>query len=276
MEAPIIARLSGAIALLLSAGVGAAVYWAAVPPDPPAESEDPAELERTWDAALVRIPTDSGVWDGAPEAAPVAPGSALPLVIYLHGCAGLGRDDDPKLERLALRGYAAIAPDSFARRARPDSCELATRRGGLERTVLFLRQAEARYALERALRLPWVDPGAVFLLGFSEGGTAAATVDTGRVLAGRIIEAWTCHSPWREYNGLNSPPGEPVLALLASRDPWYRVWYQYGDCGDFFRADGSRSVVFDERQLADSHSVLWHDDARAELEAFLERHRLTR
>lgn len=257
-------------ALVALAGVGA-LLWVAVSPAPPAGFEDPAELARVWDAAHVRIPSRFGVWRGSPEEAPVPDGLLLPLVIYLHGCAGLWPLDDAKLDLLAGQGYAAIAPDSLARRARPDSCDLQGQRGGLDRPALFLRQAEARYTLDRARRLAWADPRALFLFGFSEGGTAVATVDIGSPIAGRIIEAWTCHSPWLDYRGLNGPSDEPVLALLGGLDPWFRAWWLRGDCGAFFRAAESRSVVFEQDPLAESHSLLWHADAQAELAGFLER-----
>ena len=190
-------------------------------------------------------------------------------MVYLHGCAGLFGGSDLTLTFLAQHGFAAVAPDSFARTGRQRSCDAAGERGGLDRSVLALRQAEARHALQHAARLPWADTGRLFLMGFSEGGTAVATLDSPRKLAGRIIGAWTCHSPWLEYRGLRSPPDEPVLALLAADDPWYRAWWLRGDCGDFASAPGSRSVVFREPPLAGTHFLLQHGAARRELLDFL-------
>lgn len=114
----------------LLVGAGALLCWMAFPPNPPAAFDDPAELARTWDGARVRMPEQPAT-------------ARLPVVIYLHGCAGFFPGTDLTLDFLAENGFGAVAPDSFARSARPPSCDLVAERGGLDRSVLALRHAEA-------------------------------------------------------------------------------------------------------------------------------------
>ena len=89
-------------------------------------------------------------------------------------------------------------------------------------------------------------------------------------MAGRIIEAWTCHSPWLEYRGLAAANDEPHLALLAAGDRWYASWWLRGDCGAFMASGESRSVVYADGELSESHHVLWHPTAQRELLDFLD------
>ena len=53
---------------------------------------DPAEMERTWQAALVRIPTSRGSFVSTTiaklERGALSPEGVWPTVIYMHGCTG--------------------------------------------------------------------------------------------------------------------------------------------------------------------------------------------
>ena len=136
-----------------------------------ATGED-ADLLRTWERAFVIVPGETGLvrgWiDDIDERLAGTP-PPLPTVIYLHGCAGLGRISHDAAKLLAEAGYAVIMPDSFAREHKPKSCDPERVAGGLHRGVLGWRQAEANKAIREARRLAWVDPDNVFLWGFSEG-----------------------------------------------------------------------------------------------------------
>ena len=245
----------------------------------PASAED-ADLLRTWQRASVIVPGEDGLIRGwiediderLPETVP-----PHPTVIYLHGCAGLGRISHDAAKLLAETGYAVIMPDSFAREHKPKSCDPARVVGGLHRGVLAWRQAEANQAIRKARRLAWVDPDNVFLWGFSEGGTTAATV-TGEPVNARIVEGWTCHAGWGEYRGLDAPAAEPVLALLGAEDPWFRPSYLQGDCGAFMEGrTGSESIVYERPNfLATKHHLSWHPDVRQLILDFLARHRRAR
>jgi hypothetical protein len=169
----------------------------------------------------------------------------IPLVIYMHGCSGIGVDQREDIRFLVRNNYAVIAPDSFGRKYRPKDCDPYTYTNGLFRDVLRFRLAEARHAHELAKTLPWVDKQNIFMMGCSEGGVAAAKYGRGG-LAGRIILGWTCNSGWSEHAGISGPRDEPILGVVASNDPWFTTPSTMGDCGDFmFFRSNNESVVID-------------------------------
>ncbi len=77
--------------------------------------------------------------------------------------------------------------------------------------------------------MQWVDNKNIFMMGFSEGGIATAKYSHGG-LAGRIILGWTCNAHWPEHAGISGPEEEPILAIVASNDPWFVDPAVYGYC----------------------------------------------
>jgi poly(3-hydroxybutyrate) depolymerase len=217
----------------------------------------PDELARTLDEAFVAIPAEYFKWEipsgmftfgrmknVAQDLGKIACDKKIPLVIYLHGCAGLGYSSSHDIRFLLRKGYAVLAPSSFARKYKPQSCDPKTYTGGLHRGVLDFRLAEASYAHEAAKNLPWVDKRNIFVMGFSEGGITTAKYRRGG-LAGRIILGWTCNAGWPEYNGISGPRDEPILAVVASNDPWFANPWNSGHCGSsmLFRRNAESVVV---------------------------------
>ncbi|HEY2132242.1 MAG TPA: dienelactone hydrolase family protein [Acetobacteraceae bacterium] len=105
----------------------------------------------------------------------------FPVVILLHGCAGIGRGAQlaPWVGRLADWGYASLIMDSFGPRGVTTVCASANqplvtsadRAGdGLDATM-FLRTR------------PDIDGARIAVIGFSDGGSTAVTV-TQRGFAG--------------------------------------------------------------------------------------------
>jgi dienelactone hydrolase len=229
----------------------------------------PDELGRTWQASLVRLPHNHKVFAGQisdlpPEALSVK--DKLPTVIYLHGCSGIWWGTYIRLDFFAENGFAVIAPASFARSKYPKSCDPATKRAGLYRETLKMRQYDALNAIKNAKQLDWVDARNIFLVGFSEGGITSATVSTNidTTVNARVIEGWTCHAGWGEYRGSNAPVSEPVLALVADQDPWFQDSWTRGSCGRYMNSEnGSRSVVYSSGSLKNKHSLL--DDADVQI-----------
>ena len=244
-----------------------------------------SDIERTWSQALVVLPpaapgqeprierlAASGLLQPARSGARRA---RLPLVIYLHGCDGIG--DMPLLKALAGKGYAVIAPDSFARRFRPLQCDPARRQGGQNRFVYDFRLTELTFALERLDGLDWIDYRNLFLVGTSEGGVAAALF-RGQVFNARVIAQWSCQGD-PLVRGIAAPAQEPVLALLREGDPYYdprNTPAQQGDCGPFLigRPD-SQSFVLPRSRDGVNHFVFDDPDALAVALAFLDRSRRT-
>ena len=103
---------------------------------------DPAELNHTWQQAVVYVPSGPG------KARRITTAD-LPrflqryenprLVLYAHGCSGIINIGREAGKFYATHGYIFIAPDSFARRTKPVSCHPALHRGGLHRAVLAWR-----------------------------------------------------------------------------------------------------------------------------------------
>ncbi|MBM3502890.1 MAG: hypothetical protein FJX65_03345 [Alphaproteobacteria bacterium] len=180
----------------------------------------------------------------------------VPLVVFLHGCTGIG--DVPFFEALARQGYAVVVPDSFARRFRPLQCDPRTLRGGNNVFVYDFRATELTYALEQIGKTDWVDFSNLFLIGASEGAVAAALF-RGEVFNARVLLQWTCHGQ-ALVRGISAPPNEPVLAILRAGDPYYdprNTPAQHGDCGAFMVGrPGSQSFVLPASNGLEGHTLL--------------------
>ena len=129
-----------------------------------------SDLELTWDKAVIALPANGpeparvdtveridfpGYLNALPQ------GTKRPVVMYLHGCTGIG--NFAFFETLAGAGYVVIAPDSMARRFRPLQCEPDARLGGFNLFVYDFRQAEIAYALEQLSHFETVDRDNIYL-----------------------------------------------------------------------------------------------------------------
>ena len=249
------------------------------------KTNNPEELARTFERATIVIPKhinpddplsskrvliDEVMWIKK-ELDNIPSDSAIPLIIYMHGCYGGGGVNEFRTYRfLAHNGYAVLAPNSYARKSKPISCDPKTYRAGFHRGVLGFRLAEAKYAHEAAKKMPWVDKKNIFLMGLSEGGITTAKYPHGG-LAGRIILGWTCNSGiWQEYDGISGPLHEPILAVVASEDPWFTDHWLSGHCGDSpFNKRDIESIVID----ADFHDIQTLTSVRNKIMQFLKANR---
>ncbi|WP_270938352.1 dienelactone hydrolase family protein, partial [Falsiroseomonas oryzae] len=95
---------------------------------PVAAADDAAAVERTWSQAYVILPGEEEpvrMADAAPRLRRI--GTAMPVVIFAHGCGGYDAQADATLRLLAAHGFAAIAPDHFARPDARSACGTAAR-----------------------------------------------------------------------------------------------------------------------------------------------------
>ena len=217
---------------------------------------DPSEVGRTWSAAKIWLPKPYGGSNPSPAwwiqsksrlyGRFDPPDAKLPVILYLHGCTGIERDERADGYYLTRAGYVVIMPDSYARTNRPSNCNPKTKAGDLFRGVFRFRFEEVDYALEQIKQLSWVDHNNVFLMGFSEGGVTTAAYPRGDFTA-RVILGWTCHAGnWYEIRGVRAPEDEPVLAIVSRRDPWYQNPWNRGHCGDYLHGrKGSKSILLD-------------------------------
>ena len=181
------------------------------------------EARRTFDAAHIMIQINGEFIEGRMSDDFVQRKLASlkkkrPTVVFAHGCAGLGRGNLRYMRLLARARYAVVAPDSFARRYRPETCDPSRHRGikgAPHRRVGRMRQEEIHHAVYRVWRIHWADKKNLFLMGHSQGGTAVAAYE-GDGFGAHIITGSTC---WR---GVRSSNGTPILALYSADDPWRR------------------------------------------------------
>lgn len=223
------------------------------------------EMDRTWQAAMVKMPDGRGgvlsTDTASLDSGLVDPGQLHPVVVWMHGCNGFWSGTNFRMDWLARNGFVVVAPLSFARSFYPTSCNTGTFQSGLYRPTLKIRQYDADYAIRKVRSFPWADQNNIFLAGLSEGAAVTTTYTSFDLqlppLKGRIAEAWGCHSGWPEFIGINAPEDEPVLTLLADRDPWYTEAYQQGDCGEFMTGNNSSlSFVADYEPVRNMHE-LW-------------------
>ena len=120
-----------------------------------ARADEASELLRTVEGAWVFAPATGAAGysrltvadlSGYPSGAAPKP---LAVILYAHGCDGLSEISAASGRFLAQAGYLVVEPDSFARAAKPASCEPAQHLGGLHRAVLGWRQKELRYAARK-------------------------------------------------------------------------------------------------------------------------------
>ena len=186
-------------------------------------------------------------------------GVRVPVVIYLHGCSGLGFNELVDLSQLAALGVIALAPNSFARTGRPIACDEATRmhRGP---GMWQIRVEELRYARDRVASEPWSDDSRVAVFGFSEGGFVVAGTRDARYV-GYVITGSTCNGYGQV--GIYAPAGKPVLVIRSSSDPW-AVLPDACDSAIAGRPN-SRSLSFGKS----GHHMNNEPEARAAIAAFL-------
>lgn len=240
-------------------------------------ADKPDELERTWAGATVAVPVsrydpdleDIGGSMRANEADLLSMelDAKIPTIVFLHGCSGLHGVYRISLNFLRDQGYAVIAPDSFSRAYKPQSCDWRTKSAGLHLGVVGFRLAEAEYAINRAKQFPWVDPDRIVLMGQSEGGLTTANYSADGI-AGKVVLGWTCQIPWPPLSGLDGPEDLPVMSVVSGRDRWFQDWYVKGHCGeDMGGFADATSVVLDSR----SHHVMRLPEARDAVADFLAR-----
>lgn len=199
----------------------------------PFESDRTAEVARTWEASRAHLP---GSAVALQPSTVQPPGPALPTVLYMHGCSGIAPNDFAWATTLSQSGYAAVLPDSWARRGRPSACKQVSYQ------VFDMRDEEIRYALAQLRLLPWVDQRNLFLMGHSEGGGATALWEGGG-FNGHVISGWSCtHSQDSSLDGIKAPLRTPILAVTFMDDPYLFGWLR-GSCDRKFGARKSAREV---------------------------------
>lgn len=226
-------------------------------------NKDIAGVEKSYERASLFIPGEFG----RSNFNEIDQTKKYPVVIYLHGCAGLTGHDYHWGKFISDLGYIVIQPNTLSRpntRSVCDSQNHTHERGAPLRDALMFRQQEIRYAYEQVVKSPWADVNNIFLMGHSQGGVA---VGMNRInnFKGMIISGWTCNNKWT--GGISARKDMPVLAMGWDRDPWYYGTDLNGRCVDNARDHKN----FTQLDLAGpGHSTSQSKDARIAVSKFLQ------
>lgn len=190
---------------------------------------DPVTLGESWERAIVFVPGEEfghftygfmGTTAVRDRLVTVPAGRRYPLVIYLHDADGLTAVENSLMEEFETENMAALFPDSMAARRRVSDC---TKDGcAMSPEVYLARRAEMIHAVQKARRLPWVDPDNIFLVGLGEGAAVVALWGADVSARAYAVAGWTCtapgEAPW--FQGLRTPLDRPVLLLNGHTTRW--------------------------------------------------------
>ena len=156
------------------------------------------------------------------DAALVAPAEAPkpPSIVALHGCGGPfpSRDGEWAIT-FAKAGHIVLLPDSFGSRGLGSQCGTKDR----EVTSWGLRRLDAIDAAKWLRGQPETPPGAIDLIGWSNGGstvleTARASSDLPPGLFGRFV-AFYPGCPTKDEDP-DWKPVAPLMILMGEDDDW--------------------------------------------------------
>ena len=187
------------------------------------------DVEKSWEDAVVYVPGKTFTT----SVSKITVDKPMPVVIYLHGCAGINRQHDGSWASLLKeQGFIVVMPDSMARPGRIPNCDPKVKGGNAFPNAFKYRQQEIGYALEQTQKASWADKNNIFLMGFSEGGIGVAQ-SPHNGFAGRIIMGWTCtnkNNP--DFDGIYSSKNSPVLAIASENDDWRIGKSTAGNCAN--------------------------------------------
>ncbi len=200
----------------------------------PLRAEDDGGPEATWQGAWIAF---SAEFAGGVESLTVKSMAAAmdigakaqkswPAVVYNHGCKGHGYSSRIALKVLSDAGFVVIAPNSFARKNRPETCDTKRKRriaGSPGRAVTAMRFEEIAYAATATPKLQWVDQQNLFIYGHSQGGRVVSAY------SGEGFKA-VATSGSRCPAGVGAPADKPGIYMNAARDPWFHGKPPPGKC----------------------------------------------
>ena len=236
----------------------------------PLRAEDDGGPEATWQEAWIAFPAG---FAGVAESLTVKSMAAAmdigakaqkvwPTVVYIHGCKGHGYSSRIALRVLSDAGFFVIAPNSFARKNRPETCDTTQKRriAGLPgRAVTAMRFEEIAYAATATPKLPWVDQQNLFIYGHSQGGRVVSAY-SGEGFKAVATSGSRCRA------GIGAPADKPGLYMNAARDPWFYGKPPPGKCQTSAPKGASHAhPVYD----TDKHVVLALPEAQIALINFL-------
>ncbi len=174
-------------------------------------------------------------------------GKRVPTIVYMPGCS-LPRWTGPShfWRRVTRSGFAVIGIDGFARSDWRQLCED-------ESLMTQAINQQIQYVIRQLKHFQWVDHNNLFLMGYSETGSAVSAY-LGAGFNGIIVVAASCRAYLLQ-------PVVPLLAVASERDSALDNTKDYCNYAS-------------ERVLIDSvvHGVLVFTDAQHAVHRFLRRH----
>lgn len=183
------------------------------------------------------------------EEAGVKTGKTAPVIVFLHGCSGMGRSAYDHISALfEMDDYVIIAPDSFANK-RPIVCDPSnSSASGLYSDSNHWRLGGLKFALDYIVKSSWADKGNIFLAGHSQGGSIAYGYSGEIKIKGRISDGGGgCR---HEYLGNGIEDDEFVIAFHDEHDSWYHKKANSSECRFWAASHPNGTDVYN----ADGHS----------------------
>jgi len=183
------------------------------------------DVRKSWEKAVVHVPGNfsTRTVDTVEVTAP------MPVVVFLHGCAGINDTERKWTEFLKAEKFIVVLLNSYAIPNREKNCIPATHTTNVGKVpVNLLRPAEAEYAMSKLKEKAWADKDNIFLMGHSEG--AMGTFLTRNVgFTGIVITGFVC-LPGRPFA---SSRDTPTLIINYERDPFFeKPDRDYLQCSD--------------------------------------------
>jgi dienelactone hydrolase len=169
-------------------------------------------IEKSWDESRVYVPGsffEKSISNLKLE-------KKYPVVIYLHGCAGITSFNDTRWGKfISEMGFVVILPDSLARPGRVSNCDPSTTSTSHRFPMaLPYREQEIFFAIKELKKFSWVDTENIFLMGHSEGANAIA-ITKAKGLRGVVMSSGYCP------NGISFENNLSALVMNFLSDPWH-------------------------------------------------------
>lgn len=149
---------------------------------------------------------------------PATKNKKVPGFIVVHDWMGLSEDTKNETEKLAKKGYVALAADIYGKGIRPKSTEEAGKTAGIYKADRALLKKRIQAAYETLVKNPKVDPKKIIIFGFCFGGmTALELARSGVELAGVVSFHGNLDSP--NTDEAKNIKGK-VLVLHGAIDPF--------------------------------------------------------